>query len=53
MKKYALTYYNDAKLKEEECPAGTKFCGIIDDNEIKLCISSDLNCPINYFQKIN
>ena len=47
-KKNVLTYYNNAKLKEEECPIGTVNCGIIDDNENKLCISSG-NCPINYF----
>ena len=51
MKKYALTYYNDAKLKEEECPIGTKFCGIIDDNENKLCLSSGSTCPINYLSE--
>ena len=46
-----LTYYKDAKLKEEECPIGTKNCGIIDDNENKLCISSDSDCPINYLSE--
>ena len=50
-KKNVLTYYKDAKLKEEECPIGTVNCGIIDDNENKLCISSDLNCPINYLSE--
>ena len=49
--KNVLTYYKDAKLKEEECPFGTINCGIIDDNENKLCISSDLNCPINYLSE--
>lgn len=46
-----LTYYQDAKLKEEECPKGTINCGIIDDNENKLCISSYSNCPINYLSE--
>ena len=46
-----LTYNKYAKLKEEECPIGTKNCGIIDDNENKLCISWDSKCPINYLSE--
>ena len=49
LKKDVLSYYNNAKLKEEECPKGTIDCSIIDDNENKLCIKSSSNCPINYF----
>ena len=45
------TYYKNAVLKNEECPEGTKSCGIIDDNENKLCIKSTSNCPINYFSE--
>ena len=51
LQKDILTYYNDAKLKDEECPSGTIDCGIIDDNENKLCISSSSNCPINYLSE--
>ena len=51
LKKDVLSYYNNAKLKEEECPKGTIDCGIIDDNENKLCIKSSSNCPINYFSE--
>ena len=51
LKKDILTYYNNAKLKEEECPIGTIDCGIIDDNENKLCVSSSSNCPINYISE--
>ena len=50
-KKEVYTYYKNSKLKNEECPKGTIDCGIIDDNENKLCISSNLNCPINYFSE--
>ena len=41
------TYANDAKLKEEECPMNTKNCGILDDNENKLCLPYYSDCPIN------
>ena len=41
------TYANDAKLKEEECPMNTKNCGILDDNENKLCLPNDSDCPVN------
>ena len=51
LRKNILSYYNNAKLKEEECPLGTKDCGIIDDNENKLCVSSSSNCPINYISE--
>ena len=34
--------------KDEECPQGTKSCGIIDDYENKLCINFIYSCPINY-----
>ena len=50
-KKDFLTYYNDVKLKDEECPIGTIDCGIIDDNENKLCLGSTSNCPINYLSE--
>ena len=53
LKKEALTYYNNAILKDEECPEGTINCGIIDDNENKLCVSSTSNCPIIIYLKIN
>ena len=55
LKKEVYTYYQNAILKDEECPKGQKNCGIIDDNENKLCIPSSSNCPINYFaeSKIN
>jgi len=42
---------NDIILKNEECPEGKKNCGIIDDNENKLCIKSNLKCPINYLSE--
>ena len=45
------SYYDNAKLKEEECPKGTINCGIIDDNENKLCVSSSSSCPINYLSE--
>lgn len=51
LKTEVYTYYKNAKLKDEECPEGTKFCGIIDDNENKLCVLSNSNCPINYFSE--
>ena len=46
-----FTYYANAFLKDEECPKGTKYCGIIDYNENKLCISTRYNCPINYISE--
>ena len=51
LKKDILSYYNNAILKDEECPKGTINCGIIDDNENKLCIASSSNCPINYISE--
>ena len=51
IKKDILTYYKNAKLKEEECPIGTINCGIIDDNENKLCMPLSSNCPINYLSQ--
>ena len=51
LKKDVLTYYKNAKLKDEECPKGKINCGIIDSNENKLCLSSSSNCPINYFSE--
>ena len=50
-KEEVFTYYKNAVLKEEECPKETKFCGIIDNKENKLCISSNSSCPINYFSE--
>ena len=46
-----LTYINNAKLKEESCPENTKNCGILDDNENKLCLDLDSDCPINYISE--
>ena len=46
-----FTYYKNARLKNEECLNGTKSCGIIDDNENKLCIKSSSTCPINYISE--
>ena len=40
-------YLDDAILKDEECPEGTKNCGIIDSNENQLCLRNNLNCPVN------
>ena len=51
VQKEVYTYYKNAKLKDEECPKGTINCGIIDDNENKLCISFNSSCPINYFSE--
>ena len=45
------TYANDAKLKEEKCPENTKNCGILDDNENKLCLPLDSDCPINFISE--
>ena len=55
VKKEIFTYYKNVILKEEECPEGTIDCGIIDDNENRLCAPSNFNCPINYLseKKIN
>ena len=41
------SYLQDAMPKNVECPLKTKNCGIIDDNENKLCIDKRLDCPIN------
>ena len=38
-------------LKDEDCPKGTKNCGIIDDNGDELCINLKFNCPINYISE--
>ena len=46
-----FSYLNDIILKDEECPEGKKNCGIIDNDENKLCINSDLKCPINYLSE--
>lgn len=50
-KKEVFTYYKNSVSKNEECPSETKFCGYIDDQENKLCISSTSSCPINYFSE--
>ena len=42
------TYIDNAKLKNESCPDNTKNCGILDDNENKLCLPLDTECPINF-----
>ena len=41
------SYLKNAKLKDEECPSNTKNCGIIDDEENKLCVSMSSECPFN------
>ena len=41
------TYLKDAKLKNESCPENTKNCGILDDEENKLCIPVNYDCPPN------
>ena len=48
LKKNFFSYQENAILKDEECPIGTKNCGIIDDNGNQLCIEKNLNCPINF-----
>ena len=50
-KKEVFTYYKNAVSKDEECPPERKFCGYIDDQENKLCISSNSSCPINYISE--
>ena len=42
-----LTYLKNTVLKNEECPWYTKECGILDDEENKLCLPDDLECPPN------
>ena len=44
---YNYNYSKNVKLKNEECPSNTKNCGILDDNENKLCIPNNSSCPIN------
>ena len=39
------TYIKDAVLKDEACPENTKNCGILDDEENKLCIPIKYECP--------
>ena len=51
LKSLNLTYLDNVFLKNESCPSGTKYCGIIDNEEKKLCIKSNLNCPINYISE--
>ena len=48
-------YATDAKLKNEECPAKTRNCGILDDDKNKLCLRDDIDLPINIIseEKIN
>ena len=50
-----FSYLKNAMLKNEECPNKTKNCGILDDNENKLCIPDNLECPINIIseEKLN
>ena len=45
MNKY--DYVNDCKSKNEDCPSNTKNCGIIDNEENKLCLPTGSQCPIN------
>ena len=54
-KKKNYTYLNDAKLKDEECPENTKYCGILDDEENKLCLPLNSECPTNIIsiEKLN
>ena len=42
---------DNAILKDEECPEGTKNCGVIDSNENQLCLRNNLNCPVNYISE--
>ena len=42
------SYLKNVRLKEEECPKGTKNCGIIDKDDNKLCLETNMACPINY-----
>ena len=42
---------DDIILKDEECPEGTKNCGIIDNDNNELCIKKKWNCPINYISE--
>ena len=46
------TYLKDAKLKNESCPENTKNCGILDDEENKLCIPTNYDCPPNIISTI-
>ena len=52
---YRYSYINNAITKNEECPNKMKNCGILDNNENKLCIQDYLNCPINIIseEKLN
>ena len=51
LKKNIFTYLENAILKDEECPEGTKNCGIIDNDNNELCIKKKWNCPINYISE--
>ena len=46
-KNKTYTYIKDAKLKDEQCPENTKNCGILDDEENKLCLPINSECPPN------
>ena len=46
-----FSYLSDIILNDEECPEGTKNCGIIDGNGNELCIKSNLKCPLNYISE--
>ena len=45
------SYLDNAILKDEKCPKGTKNCGIIDNIGNELCLNSNLICPINYISE--
>ena len=49
-KKY--TYLKNVVLKNENCSINTRFCGIVDDEENKLCLPISSECPPNVISTI-
>lgn len=45
---YELNYLNSAVPADQNCPNGTRKCGILDELGNKLCFPDSLPCPINY-----
>lgn len=37
----------------ENCPSGSRSCGVIDTQKNHLCMENSLNCPVNQFEIIN